>query len=65
MVVYKHIHDLGVYRNRLLAEVDGWSIRRLVLKDGVPRMIPDILDCVSGGWIWIKNIANEVLGVLG
>ena len=65
MVVYKHIHDLGVYRNRLLAEVDGRSIRRLVLIDLVPRMIPDILDCVSGGWIWIKNIADEVLGVLG
>ena len=65
MVINKHIHDLSVYRNRLLAEEDRRSIGRLVIIDSVPRMIPDILDRIARGRIWIKNVADEVLCVLG
>mmetsp|Transcript_27182 Transcript_27182/g.33812 ORF Transcript_27182/g.33812 Transcript_27182/m.33812 type:complete len:303 (+) Transcript_27182:888-1796(+) len=27
-------------------------------------MVPDVLDCVALGGIWVQNVANEVLGVL-
>ena len=58
MVIYKHIHNLSVDRNWLLAEVDGWRIGRLVLPYTVPRVISDVLDRITCGRVRIKNVAN-------
>jgi len=60
----KHAHDLRVDRNGLLAEVDGWRVRWLVLADGVPRVIPDVLYRVPLGRVWVQNVADQVLGLL-
>lgn len=65
VVVDQHAHDLSIDRDGFLAEVDRRRVRWLVLADGVPRVVSNILDRVALRRVRIQDIADQVLGLLG
>ena len=64
VIINEHAHDLRVNRNRFFSEVDRRRIRWLMLADGVPGVIPNVLDRVALGWVWIQDVTDQVLGLL-
>ena len=64
MVLNEHPHDLCIDRNGLLAKVDWRCVRWLVLVDGVPRVVTDVLDAESLGRIRVQNVIDQVLSML-
>ena len=58
MVVDQHAHDFSIDRDGFLAEVDGWRVRWLVLADGVPGMVSNILYRVALRRVRIQDIAD-------
>ena len=64
MIVDEHVHDFLVDGDRLLAQVDWRRVWWLMLADGVPRMVTDVLNRVSLRRIWVQNVTDQVLGLL-
>ena len=63
VILYERANDFGVNRNWLVPQVDWWRVRRLVIVDRIPWVVPDVLNRVALCRIWIQNVLYQVLSV--
>ena len=64
MVIDEHTHDFSIDRNRLFSEVDRGRVGWLMLVDGVPGVVANVLDRVALSGVRVEDVSNQVTSLI-